>query len=322
MKRSISILAAVICVLTLLAPVAAIAAIDSNPSTLTIIVEYGEEKLSDINVAVCRVADAKEVDNKVVFEATPDFMGAGADFADLTESKNILLAADLNAYATSRGIPRSAELTNAQGSAKFFGLSAGLYLVAQVDSDKSEYIIAPYLVPVPNYIPTQGWENEVVSYPKTEPVKKTFETISISVQKVWIGANTHPGTILVQLYRNNQPHGAAVILSATNYWSKTWDDLNPDDTWTVDEVNVPVGFSKKISGSARTGFIITNTKIPDIPAGPVTSDENNMQLWRRLMAAGVIGLIIVLCVLNSRRRLSRTLSRKKCEENANSCGTY
>jgi len=307
MKRITPILIAVICVLMLLTPITSSAAIDAELSNLTVIMEFGEEKLSGINVAVCRVADATEVENALVFDATAEFLSAGADFTEMTEAKNVELAALLDAYAVANNITRTQELTDQQGIAQFRDLPVGLYLVAQTDLANSEYIIAPYLVMIPLFQPTVGWEHDVVTYPKSEPVKRAPKVIS--VHKLWAGTQNHPTSIVVQLYRNNQPHGDAVTLNAANHWSQTWEELSPIYTWTVDELNVPAGFSKSISGSESTGFVITNTKIPTVPDIPNTSDDSNMQLWVTLMIVGSIGLLVVLCVLNS-ERLSRTFKRK------------
>jgi len=98
MKRRTSIFIAMICVFTLLTPAVAYAAIDSELSNLTVVMEYGNEKLGGINVSICRVADAKEVNGGIVYDATPAFSGAGADFTNLTETKNIAQAASLNTY--------------------------------------------------------------------------------------------------------------------------------------------------------------------------------------------------------------------------------
>jgi hypothetical protein len=77
-----------------------------------------------------------------------------------------------------------------------------------------------------------------------------------------------PGGVLAQLYRNGQPQGSAVTLNAANLWTHTWDGLNAGDTWTVDEIDVPGGYEKTISGSASTGFVITNSKNPGLDLTP------------------------------------------------------
>jgi len=314
MKRLLPILFAALMLLALTAPATAAA----TTATLTVIVKYGDAPLGGIHVAVCR-ADAEA------------FAGAGADFTNLTKGKNIALAASLNAYAAAKDIARSVKVTDSGGKAVFAGLSPGLYLVAQAGSENSEYIIAPYLVAV---------DSDVTASPKTEPVKRDAEKIQVSANKIWAGAENHPASVQVQLYRNGQPHGAAVTLNAANYWRCVWSGLNPADTWTVDEPSVPAGYAKSVSGSVKTGYVITNSRLkPPMPVGPIepgnpgtasnpntpsnpvapggtpgnpgnpkTEDPSDMLLWIALMAFGVIGLIVVFCVLKI-KRTSRTVTR-------------
>jgi len=91
-------------------------------------------------------------------------------------------------------------------------------------------------------------------------------TTSVSVEKVWDDSNDkdnlRPDSIKVQLYENGSEYGLPVTLSASNGWSTRWTHLSKGSTWTVDEVDVPTGYTKRISGSASDGFRITNTHTP------------------------------------------------------------
>ena len=288
-------------------------AINSEQSSLTIIMKYDEEPLSEIDLAICHVADVAEKNNKFTYDIIKEFAGAGVDFSDLSKEKNIPLAAILNVYAYTNNIGRISQRTSSNGTATFNNLSSGLYLVAQINAESSKYIIAPYLVSVPVQNETKSeFKYNVVAYPKTEPVKKDTESTSVSVYKVWKGTESTPNDILVQLYQKGVPYGESVTLNANNYWSYTWANLNPDDIWTVDEINVPSGFIKTISGSASAGFIITNTKNvpsssskPGDSGSPQTSDDSNIQLWANLITFGAIGLfmmiIIVLFIFKKRK---------------------
>ena len=89
--------------------------------------------------------------------------------------------------------------------------------------------------------------------------------IDVTGTKVWVGGPTVKPDIELQLYRNGSPYGTAVTLSNgnTNY---TWKDLDKTDssgtayTYTVKEVNTPVGYEK-----TETGTTVTNTyKAPSI----------------------------------------------------------
>ena len=313
MKRVIISILIMVFILLLVSNVAV--AINSEPSSLTVIMKYNEESLSGINIAICRVADVTENNKQFTYNATKEFVGAGVDFSDLSKEKNISLAVILNAYAYNNNIGRISQKTISNGTATFRDLFAGLYLVAQINAESSEYIIAPYLVSVPVFNESKSkLEYDVMAYPKTEPIKKDEEITSVSVHKVWVGTNNTPSDILVHLYCNGTPHGNSIMLNADNYWSYTWTDLDPNNKWTVDELNVPDGFIKTISGSASTGFIITNTKEISssgrtvISESPKTSDESNIQLWVTLITFGAIGLFSMILIL------FLIMRKRKCDE--------
>ena len=265
MKRFLSVLLATACLLMLAPNVPR--ALGLELSSLTVAMKYNGEPLGGQGVAVCLAASAREVNGSVVFEPAAAFAGAGADFTNLTKERNIALAASLNAYAAAHSVARTTRVTDSGGRAVFTDLVAGLYLVTQADSEQSEYIIAPYLVAVPVMNErTRMWDYNVTTYPKTEPLRRG-RVNSLSVYKVWAGAASPAGGILVQLYRDGVPYGNCVTLDAGNLWSHTWDNLGQDGTWTwtVDEFDVPEGFAKAISGGASGGFVITNTFGPGAP---------------------------------------------------------
>jgi len=330
------ILAAIL-ILCCLLPLSLANAGFEDPSTLTVVLRYDDAPLPGIRISVCRVAEIRENNGSITFDTVAAFIGAGADFSNLgTAERNLAQAAILDAYAAAHNISRSTALTNSLGGAIFEDLPAGLYLVAQDDMEDSEYSMVPYLVMVPSIDQsTKITDNDVISHPKTEPTKRDAETISVSVYKLWTGGCNHPSSIQVQLYCNGSPFGAPVTLHSGNYWSHTWDNLNPDDTWTVDEPNVPAGYTKTVSGCARNGFIITNTKCeggtpgptcaptctpgPTCPPGttptpkpgkpgkpgdsPKTGDESNIPLWIALFVVSILGLIAMLRILIGKRRI-------------------
>ena len=105
---------------------------------------------------------------------------------------------------------------------------------------------------------------------------------SISVNKIWVDDNDRddlrPESIQVQLLANGEVRGEAVTLSAENDWSYSWTGLDQkaagkDITYTVDEVSVPAGYSKSITGDAATGYTITNTH------GVVLTSVNGSKTW-------------------------------------------
>ena len=105
----------------------------------------------------------------------------------------------------------------------------------------------------------------------TNRYDESGETISVRVTKVWQGDGTHPQSVQVQLYKDGTLHDTATLSSA-NSWTRTWSGLEKGHVWTVDEVNVPEGYTKTISGDAVNGFTITNTKgsVPETGSLTVT----------------------------------------------------
>lgn len=85
--------------------------------------------------------------------------------------------------------------------------------------------------------------------------------VSVQVTKTWEKDKEadRPQSIQVQLYNGEEAVGDPVTLDAEHQWSHVFTDLDADGNWKVDEVSVPNGYTKKITGSAADGYTITNT---------------------------------------------------------------
>ena len=263
MTKKIIAIFSIICLLVLTPSI--VYAMTTEPAHLTIIMSYNNEPLEGQTVAIARVAELKKEGGKIVFGITEEFADTNADFSDITNDvdKNIAIAALLHTYAKTNNLERDTALSDANGEATFTNITPGLYLVVQMEEHEKDHRIAPYLVMAPTAHPynSEAWEYNVKMKPKTERVPVEGEFISLSVFKVWKGTdNDTPAAIQVQLLCNGEAYGNPVALNAENQWKHTFNDLNKANTWTVDELNVPAGFEKSISGSAADGFIITNTK--------------------------------------------------------------
>ncbi len=106
----------------------------------------------------------------------------------------------------------------------------------------------------------------VVNTPEGGQPDPDPSTVDVSVKKEWKLDNGGTGTdsVTVELLKD----GAAaetVILNEANGWSCTWSGLPADHTWTVREVNVPLGFTPTIT-QQDTSFVITNDDVPDKPS--------------------------------------------------------
>ena len=287
-------------------------AADAILSNLTVIINYEDTALEGVEITLCRVAEPVTQDGDVAYEATEEFSGAEVDFSDLSTDSNIALAAILDAYASANDIERTSATTNKRGGAFFDDLPDGIYLVAQKNNAHNEYDLAPYLVIVPNPDPFgRDSRYDVISYPETEPTRRDLEFVSVNVYKVWAGSNVHPTSVKVQLYCNNAAYEDPVVLDDSNYWRYTWDSLSPSDTWTVEEIDIPAGYKRAISGNPESGFIITNTKDSSTPTTPVpqgktggnpqTGDRSNITFWIILLVNSLAGLIALFIILNPSR---------------------
>lgn len=100
-------------------------------------------------------------------------------------------------------------------------------------------------------------------------------TDKVSVRKVWQldDGGQAADSVTVQLLCDGKAYGDPVRLHESNAWSYTWKGLETGHTWTVEETNVPEGFTASISGSAADGYVITNDDIPEETVPPETPDK-------------------------------------------------
>ncbi|MCI8601741.1 MAG: doubled motif LPXTG anchor domain-containing protein [Oscillospiraceae bacterium] len=99
----------------------------------------------------------------------------------------------------------------------------------------------------------------VNSYSVPDPGEETEpDTTSVSVNKVWVGdtAANRPASITVNLLRNGEVYDT-VTLSAGNGWHASWNNLDGDSRWSVEEADVPEGYISSVRGTSA--FTITNT---------------------------------------------------------------
>ncbi len=122
-------------------------------------------------------------------------------------------------------------------------------------------------------------------------VKGVLPRTSVTVTKAWSDADNQDGlrpeSVTVQLKMNGENKGEPVTLGNGN-WSHTWTDLIAQSggvthEYTVEEVNVPAGYTESVTGSAANGYTITNTHAPEKTSVKVTKnwDDNENQDGKR-----------------------------------------
>ncbi len=163
--------------------------------------------------------------------------------------------------------------------------------------------------------------------------------VNISVTKNWQDQNDadgiRPDSITVKLYADGKDTGKELVLNQKNNWTGSFDNLDEyadgvKIIYTIAEAKVD-GYDTAISGSAETGFVISNShtpatpdtpdkpntptdpdepkqtpgqsETPDTPKGdtPQTGDTTNLALWIGLLAISGTGLTATL-VLGKKKR--------------------
>ena len=122
----------------------------------------------------------------------------------------------------------------------------------------------------------------------------TPEVRDITVTKVWSDANNQDGkrptSVNVGLYANGTIVGTEVTLNEGNKWTYTWEDITKyadgtEITYAVKETTTsvitgtdgPGTYKFEVTGSASTGFTVTNTHTPEVVtvSGTKTWEDNN-----------------------------------------------
>ena len=157
-----------------------------------------------------------------------------------------------------------------------------------------------------------GYQSEVDGMDVTN--RYTPGQINISVTKNWQDKDDadgiRPDSITVKLYADGRDTGRELILDLENNWTGSFDELDEyaggvKIVYTIAEIEVK-GYDTAISGSAETGFVISNSHTPDIPDTPKddtpqTGDTTNLALWVALLAISGTGLTATLIIGKKKR---------------------
>ena len=275
-KRTLVLLAAVLCLLTSVAQAAGSIDLTRKP-TLTLTCRDGKTALSGAKFSIYRVADADETGELTVRSEFDEF---DLDIRGKNDRRWREMAQTLESYVLRRELtPADSGKTDKTGMLTFptqgKTLAAGLYLVIgeRHPQGGNDYDAEPFFV----LLPTQDLENNEwvydvsanVKFGKT-PVPDDGDTVTRKVLKVWDddGAeDSRPQEITVELLRNGKVYDT-VKLSEKNNWRYTWLDLDADARWSVTEKTVS-GYTVSITREGIT-FVVTNTKKPDRTDTPDT----------------------------------------------------
>ena len=275
-KRTLALLATVLCLLTSVAQAAGSIDLTRKP-TLTLTYRDGKTALSGAKFSIYRVADADETGELTVRSEFDEF---DLDIRGKNDRRWREMAQTLESYVMRRELtPADNGKTDKTGMLTFptqgKTLAAGLYLVIgeRHTQGGNDYDAEPFFV----LLPTQDLENNEwvydvsanVKFGKT-PVPDDGDTVTRKVLKVWDddgAGDSRPQEITVELLRNGKVYDT-VKLSERNNWRYTWLDLDADARWSVTEKTVS-GYTVSITREGIT-FVVTNTKKPDRTDTPDT----------------------------------------------------
>ena len=145
--------------------------------------------------------------------------------------------------------------TNSKGKVIFEGLGLGLYLIEQTNKVDGYSKIEPFLM----YIPVNennGWIYEVDAEPKVDIIR----LLDLTVKKEWnviSGSNT-PSEVTIELLKDDEVI-EVVTLNKDNNWEYTWIQIEASDKYSVNEINVPEGYTPTYKRVENT-YIVTNSK--------------------------------------------------------------
>lgn len=125
--------------------------------------------------------------------------------------------------------------------------------------------------------------------------------ISIEVAKVWDDDDNaerkRPAAVEIKLIANGEDTGRRLILDAETDWTGRFEYLESvkdgqDIVYTVEEENVPAGYTSSVSGNAVTGFTVTNRyeeekKEPEKPTPDVPRLKRVVIPAKRIPRAGI-----------------------------------
>lgn len=267
-----------------------------------------KQAVAGVKLSLYKVADVDRAE-ATGYKMTVDFDKSGVTAKDIIYAKSLSeTAKKLANYAAEKSIhPQTTATTNGNGYLKFDGLSDGIYLIRQVNTESDfkklgyTYSTDPYIVAIPSLDSAGNEVRNVTCQPKGVLEELGKKTTSLTVYKVWKDDNdkngARPDKITVGLYKDGVLQGR-VDLSAGNNWMYAWSKLSDSSKWSVKELNVPTGYKTSVSSSDQT-WTITNTYNP--PTSNVgTGDESNWMLWLAILLG--CSAVYVVCVKHQRRR--------------------
>ncbi len=260
--------------------------------------------VSGVKLGLYKVADIDNNDT-TEYRISDLFIKSGINAKDIVYAdKPSDIAERLAKYTTDYAIePQSIATSNNSGYLSFTGLTDGIYLVRQVNTDAEfeemgyKYTTDSYIIAIPSLDSEGNKVRNVICQPKGILTELEKKDTSLTVYKVWKDDNdkkgTRPEAIKVGLYKDGVIK-ETINLSAGNNWMYEWKKLDTDSKWSVKEIEIPRGYTSSIINNDQEWTIINTYKPPTNTKIVKTGDNTNIIFWIGILLVSV--LIIAMAI--------------------------
>lgn len=302
--------------------VSAAGTIDLNETaSLTLTERFNDTGLSGVTFDLYLVSTVDETGELTPVEAFKQF-AADLDIRGKNDESWQSMAKTLEQELISGNLgdisPADSAVTDDAGTARFPTqdkvLTMGLYLVPGTRSQQGTHVYStsPFFV----LIPEQNPETNTWHYAASVTAKASESPLLMdySVVKVWeddCHRSQRPKSITIDLIQDGKPYGESVTLPYKGEWKYTWENLDTNHIWSIQERSVS-GYKEPVIRQEGNTFIITNTCSK--PASPSSSPSpanpsnpssptlpNTGQLWWPIPLLIAVGLLFVIIGLIRRR---------------------
>lgn len=263
-------------------------------SRLTVVVEdKNKQPIDNLEVSIYKIAEIRNTD---YYPAT-GFENSGISIAGLANQPSAENAKTVWEYIKTHQISGTKQISQ-NGKVVFQDLDAAIWLV--VCNDGQAHHFNPFFAFLPQ-VSNGALKYEVTSTPKIEVNKPNSKAIYVVVK--WEDNNDalkwRPKDVLVSLKRNGQIVDSE-ILSPTNAWSHTFQNLPLDGDYSVEQTPVE-HYKTTYNGDAQNGFVITNL-CKATSTRPDTGDYMRATLWGVLLIASGLCFFVVRVIQNRTRK--------------------
>lgn len=227
--------------------------------TLSVLLRTKEEEpVAGAEVTLYRVADVEAKDGKYVYPCVEEFAGFAEELEDIESQTQ---ANSLFDYAVDKGIKGTALKTDSSGKAIFSEIDTGIYLVGRISTGEDGTLTSrPFLVVLP-YADADKWVFNVIAMPKIG-----FEgdegRLYITVKKIWNdNGSNRPESVKIRLLKDGSEY-ETVTLDESCGWSYKWENIDGRNNWSVQEVDVPEGYTVTYRNDGLDFTVYNSKELP------------------------------------------------------------